>query len=138
MTHRWAGKSGGGLIANLWTTQPMKVALMKPTFAPNFDVQVVWADIAAQEAAGAGYTLGGQAIAGRATNYDAAQDRTNLVATDTQWGPGLTIDAAHAIVYDSGSGAIWSHVNFEETKSIVDGVFTIDWAAVGLLYTVPI
>ena len=138
MTHKWAGKSGGGLVATLWTTQPLKVALMKSTFSPDFDTQVTWGDIAAQEVAGAGYTAGGQALAGRATNYDASQDRTNLVANDTTWGPGLTVDAAHAVIYDSGSGAIWSHVNFEEVKSIVDGSFTLDWATIGVLSTIPI
>ena len=138
MTHKWAGKSGGGLLATLWSTQPLKVALMKPTFVPNFDVQAVWADIASQEASGAGYSAGGAALANRTTNYDAAQDRTNLLADDTSWGPGLTVDAAFAVIYDGGSGAIWSCVDFQETKSVVDGSFTIDWATIGILYVVPL
>jgi hypothetical protein len=118
----------------------MNVALMKPTFTPDRDVQKVWADISAQEvAAGGGYTAGGKVLANLSQNYDAPTDRTNLVADDTTWGPGATFDTAFAVVYQNvGSKPLWSVVDFEGTKSIVNGVFTLDWASVGLLYVVPV
>ena len=141
MKHDWYSASGGGILSALWLADQMKVALMKPTFVPDRDVQKVFADIAAQElAAGAGYTAGGAVLANKATNYDAAADRTNLVADDVTWGPGATFDTGFAVVYDNTSATkiLWSVVNFEGTKSVVNGVFTLDWAAVGLLYIVPV
>src|SRR5262245_5339778 len=103
-------------------SQPMKVALMKPTFVPNRDTQMLWSAISSQEvAAGGPYTAGGLTLASKSTNYDAPNDRTNLVAADTIIGPGLTVDTAFAVVYDSSTGALWSLVDFEGTKSISSG-----------------
>jgi hypothetical protein len=136
--HNWFQASGGGILGTLWVAQPMKVALLKPTFVPNRDTQKVFADVSAQEITGTGYTAGGVALANRTQNYDAANDRTNLVADDSNWS-GATFDAAFAVVYDSsGAKPLWSLVDFEGTKSVASGVFTIDWATVGLLYIVPV
>jgi hypothetical protein len=134
MTHDWFPASGGGLIATMWMANPLKVALLKSTYSPNPDTHKVWADIAAQEIVGTGYTAGGQALAGKAENYDAAQDRTNLVCADNTW-TGATFQTAFAAIYDdSGAKPLWSLVNFEAVKDVTAGVFTIDWQAVGTLY----
>ena len=140
MLHNWYAQSGGGLIANLWLANAMKVALMKPTFVPNRDTQLVWTDVSAQEiAAGGPYVAGGVLLANKSKNYDAANDRTNLLADDTVVGPAFTADIAYAVVYDSsGTKPVWSLVDFEGTKSIANGTLTIDWAAIGLLYVAAI
>lgn len=139
MKHDWFPQSGGKLLGALWTAQPMKVALLDPAFVPDRDTQLLWADVSADEvAAGAPYVAGGAALAGKAVVYDAANDRTNYVADDTVWGPALTVDAGFAVIYDSASGSLWSLVDFEGTKSIVNGTLTIDWAAIGLLYAATI
>jgi hypothetical protein len=138
MLHNWYGQSGGGLISTLWLANPLKVALMRPTFVPNRDTQLVWADVSANEVAVVAgiYAAGGQALAGKTKNYDAVNDRTNLVAADTTWGPGYTVDTAFAVVYDdSGAKPLWSLVDFEGIKSVVAGTLTIDWATIGVLYT---
>src|SRR5262245_24579964 len=123
----------------MWLANPMKVALLKPTYVPNPDTHKVFADVSAQEIAGTGYAAGGLVLANKTTNYDAAQDRTNLLADDSTWGPGATFDTAFAVVYDnSGAKPLWSLVDFEGIKSVVAGVFTIDWAAVGLLYVTKV
>lgn len=136
MLHDWYAQSGGNLISTLWLANPMKVALMKPSFVPNRDTQLVWTDVSAQEiAVVAPYVAGGQALASKSKNYDAANDRTNLLAADTVWGPGLTTDVAFAVIYDSsGAQPLWSLVDFQGTKSVVSGTLTLDWAAIGLLY----
>lgn len=140
MKHDWYGQAGGKLISGYWLANPMKVALLKPTYVPALDTQLVWTDIAAQEvAAGGGYTAGGLVLANKTANYDAPNDRTNLLADDSIWGPGATFDAAFAAIYDnSGAKPLWSLVDFESTKSVVGGTFTIDWAAVALLYVLAV
>ena len=139
MLHDWYPYSGGKLISDLWLAQPLKVALLRPTYTPNPDTHRVWSDIAAQElAAAGGYTAGGQTLASKTVNYDAATDRTNLLAADNVWN-NATFDTAFAAIYDSsGSMPLWSLVNFEGTKSVVSGVFTIDWAAIGALYVTKV
>jgi len=134
--HNWYGQSGGNLIKTLWLANPIKVALMKPTFVPDRDNQLVWTDVAAQEiAVVAPYVAGGALLANKLAPYDPSNDRTNLQADDTNWGPNFTIDSAFAVVYDSsGAKPLWSLVDFEATRSVVNGTFTIDWAAIGLLY----
>lgn len=140
MKHDWFAQSGAGLISSLWLANAMKVALMKPSYVPNRDTQLVWTDISASEIAiTAPYVAGGQLLANKAKNYDAANDRMNLLADDSVWGPAFTTDVAFAVVYDSsGTKPIWSLVDFEGTKSVINGTLTIDWAAIGLLYIAAI
>jgi len=138
MTHDWYPASGGGLLATMWMANPMKVALLKATYVPDPDLHKVWADISAQEITGTGYTAGGQALTGKAQNYDAAQDRVNLICADNTW-TGATFQTAYAAVYDdSGSKPLWSLVNFQATKDVTAGVFTIDWQTVGTLYVTKV
>lgn len=145
MKHQWWSDSGGGgLLASLWLANPMTIALLKPTFVPNLDVQKVWADISASEVAnGNGYAAGGQLLANRAAPYDAAADQFNLKADDVVWdggkltasGPGATFDAGFAAIYNNAGGKeLWSLIDFQGTKSVALGVFTLDFAATGVLY----
>jgi hypothetical protein len=119
--------------------QPLKVALLQPSFVPDRDNQQVWGDISASEiAAGGPYVAGGKLLTTKSTNYDPSSDRTNLLADDTVWGPGFTADSAFAVIYDSATNRLWSLVDFEGTKEIVSGTLTIDWSATALLYTIAV
>ena len=143
MVHQWMFASAESILGNIWVADSMKIALMKPTYVPNPDTQKFWADVSAQElAAGAGYTAGGITLATKSQAYNAATDRTDLKAADVSWGPGATFDAAFAVIYDAQSGVaatmpLWSLVDFQGTKSVAAGVFTISWAVAGVLYIVP-
>ena len=141
MRHDWAHKTGQSIMAGLWMSNDMKAALMKPTWVPDYDADLLFGALqAAQEITGTGYTAGGKSLTGKATPYVAGSDRTDLQAADTSWGPGATFAAGFAVVYDNtdASKRIWSIVDFEGTKTVDNGTFTIDWAAVGLLYLVPV
>jgi hypothetical protein len=132
--HDWYQASAGDLIANIWLANPLKVALLSSAYVPNRDTHKLWSDVSAAQITGLGYTAGGQALTGKSKNYDAAADRTNLLAADNVW-PDSTFSTAFAVVYDdSGGKPLWSLVDFEGTKDVISGVFTIDWATVGLLY----
>jgi hypothetical protein len=125
---------GGAILANLWTGDPMTVALLDPAFVPNYDTQKAWADVSAHEVAGTGYAAGGILLTGKAAPYDTVNDLYNLQAASVVWGPGATFNAGFALVYDnSGTKPLWSLVDFQGTKTVSNGTFEIDWAALGLL-----
>jgi hypothetical protein len=140
MLHKWAYRTAESIMADLWLANEMKAALMKPTWVPDYDTQLLFGALTAQEITGAGYTAGGIVLTGKATPYNAGADRTDLQADDVQWGPGATFQTGFAVVYDNtdASKRVWSIVDFEGTKDVDNGVFTIDWSAVGLLYLVPV
>lgn len=140
MLHKWAYAGAEGILGAMWVANPMKVALYKPTWVPNYDVLLSHSALAAaQEIAGTGYAAGGLVLSGKAAPYDAAADRTNLQAADSTWGPGATFVAGFAVIYDDSAlnKLIWSVVDFEGTKSVDNGTFTIDWASLSLLHIIP-
>jgi len=139
MLHNWFTASAEGLLANIWLANPMTVMLMRPGFVPNIDTQKVYADISANEVpAGTGYVAGGNALTGKLAPYTAASDRTDFIANDPSWGPGATFDAAFAVIYDnSGTKPLWSCIDFQGTKSVSAGTFTLDFPSTGMLYMVP-
>jgi hypothetical protein len=139
MKHDWYPAGGGSVVGTIWQANPLTVALLKMSYVPNPDTHKVWSDVAAQEVTGAGYGAGGVLLTGKGQSYDAQANRNNLLAADSQWGPGATFQCGFAALYDnSGAKPLWSLVDFEGMKEVVDGVFIIDWNAVGLLYTVPV
>lgn len=142
MLHKWGYAGVQGILGAIWLANPMKVALMKPAWVPNYDAAMSFSALqAANEiAAGTGYVAGGLALAGKAAPYDGAADRTNLQAVDSVWGPGATFGPmGFAALYDDShvNKLIWSVVDFEGSKSVDNGTFTIDWAAISLLHLVP-
>jgi len=138
--NNWYYKSAEGIMAALWTTNPMTVALLKPTYTPNLDTHLTWADVSAQEVVGTGYTSPGQLLAGKPGTpvYNPGTDRTDLQANDSVWGPGASFTAHYAVIYDnSGSKPLWALVDFEADQTVSNGTFTLDWQSVGLLYIIP-
>src|SRR5262245_41497598 len=128
---QWFAQAGGLLISRLWVPQDMKVALMKPTYVPDVDANLRWADVSAQEiAAGGGYTAGGKSLTGKSTSYDAAANEMNLVAADLSWGPGFTATMAFAVVYEEGTTDkfLWGLLDLGGTQTISNGTFLLDWA----------
>ena len=140
MKHQWAYAGAEGILGAMWLGNPIKVALFKSTWVPNYDAPMSYSALAGtNEVTGAGYTAGGVALASKAAPYNGSTDRTDLQAADSSWGPGATFDAGFAVIYDDSSPTklVWSVVDFEGIKSVNNGVFTIDWSAVGLLYVLP-
>jgi hypothetical protein len=131
-TAQWFAKAGGALIADLWTPRQMGIILMKPTFVPNIDVQMVYADVSAQElAAGGGYTVGGAQITNRSTLYNAGADRWDLLGDDVLWGPGASFSVRHGIVYEQATvdKRLWEILDFGQQYDVVNGFFTVDFSS---------
>ena len=130
-TSQWFAQSGGNLIARLWVPQDMKVALMKPTYAPDIDAHLRYADVVAQElAAGGGYASGGKSLTGKSISYDAPANEYNLLAADLSWGPGATLQTRYGVVYESGTtdAFLWALLDFGALQDITNGTFLLDWA----------
>jgi hypothetical protein len=139
MLHNWYPASAEKILGDLWLANPLTVSLMKATYSPAPDTHKVWADISSHELPTAGgYTAGGVLLTAKAAPYNAAQDRTDLQAADVTWGPGATFDARYAVIYDASlAKPLWSLIDFEAVKSVSNGVFTIDFAAIGALAILP-
>jgi hypothetical protein len=109
----------------------MSVALMKPTYTPDIDAHLRYADVSAQElAAGGGYTVGGKSLTGKSTSYDAGANEYNLLAADISWGPGATFQTRYGIIYENGTTDefLWALLDFGALQDITNGTFLLDWA----------
>ena len=131
-TAQWFAKAGGKLIADLWVPRQMGIILMKPTFVPDIDTQLVYADVQAQElAAAGGYTVGGAQITNRSVAYVPASDRWDLLGDDVLWGPGATFSVRYGIVYEQATATkpLWEILDFGQTYDVVNGFFTVDFSS---------
>lgn len=129
---QWFAKSGGALIADLWVPRQMGVILMKPTFVPDVDTQLAYADVAAQEvAAGGGYTIGGLPITGKTVAYNAGANQWDLFGDDVLWGPGVTFSTHYGIVYEMATAEkrLWELLDFGQQYDVVNGFFTVDFSS---------
>ena len=134
-TSEWFGQSGGGLIARMWTSLQMGVALLGVgSGPPGLDTALRYSDISSEIAAGGGYTTGGQQIANRSASYDATGNEYNLLGDDMNWGPGANLNVRYAVIYEMTTTDkwLWALLDFGTLVTISNGVFTIDWSA-GLL-----
>jgi len=131
-TAQWFAKAGGALIADLWVPRQMGIILMKASYVPDIDTQMLYADVAAQElAAGGGYATGGLEITGRSTVYNAGADRWDLMGDDVLWGPGATFTTHYGIVYEMATAEkrLWEILNFGQDYAIANGYFTVDFSS---------
>jgi len=140
MKHQWSPRGyGPSGIANGWLGATMKCALLAPGFAYDPDNNATWASISASEVpAGGLYVAGGVTLTGKTAVYNPAADRYDLDANDVAWGavggPYASFTAAAAVIYESGGGALWSFIDFEGSKVVANGVFTVQFDPNGVLY----
>lgn len=89
-----------------------------------------WADVSANEISGAGYTTGGQALAGKSVVQGSP---TVWDANDVTWTG--SISAYHAVIYDDTltNDDLICSIDFGGLAAVVDGTFTIQWNASGII-----
>lgn len=119
-----------------WSSDVVKVALVKDTWTPNQDTNAYWADIVANEATGTGYTAGGATLASKTLTYTAATNTNVLGAANVQW-PASTITARFAVVYDDSPSTnatkpVLGYVDFGANQSTSNTTFEIVWSASGI------
>ena len=107
-----------------------KVALLSDTHTPSA-AHTTFADVAADEISGTGYTAGG------ATLQNVTWTRSGSVATFSASDPvwiDATFDAGYAVVYDatSANNVLVCIIDFGGNKYVSEGRFTVSLNADGL------
>lgn len=108
----------------------LKVTLHTSTYAPNGDHEFF--DAVTNEAAGTGYTAGGETLTTVALAYDTGNGWTAMTADDTEWVSPTTLVYRYAVVRkDTGSDAtspliFW--VDFGSDQSVAASNILLDWA----------
>lgn len=115
----------------------IKVALVSSAYTPNQDTHDYWDDVVANEVSGAGYTAGGQALAGKTVTYDGATNTLILDANDAVWSAS-TLTARYAVVYDdsgatNGQKALIGYQDMGSDQSSTNGNFTVQWDSTGIV-----
>ena len=139
VTTKWY-LNGVSHVANAavdWDTDTIHVSLHTATYVPDQDAHDFYNDVT-NEVSGAGYTAGGQALAGKTRAIDAASNETRLDATDLTWTAVTFTGARYAVIYKKRGGVAsadeligWVDFGADQTVAGVD--FTITWAATGVL-----
>lgn len=112
-----------------WATDTIKVALLSE-YEPNQDEHDFFADVAAKEIEGTGYTAGGKTLGEAAASTDAATNSLRLKAKDSEWTE-ATFAATHAVLYkDTGEDAtspLIGYIDFDGKQEITSGTLKIEW-----------
>lgn len=118
-----------------WELGDIKVLLLNSTYVPNQDTHRFYSDLTGQ-VTGAGYTVGGVAVEGRTTAYDAATNTTILDALDPAF-PLMTVTARYAVFYNDtgtqGTSALLCWFDFEADVIVNNDTLTIGLDAGGLV-----
>lgn len=101
--------------------------------ALDIDNDTVWADVSGDEEAGAGYSAGGETLAGKDVTQDDVNDRGVFDATDETW-TGLDVGTpSHAVMYDVTAGNLLM-IAWELATATNGGDFTLQWHGDGICY----
>lgn len=113
-------------------TGVVKVALLNAT-AYNA-AHETWSQVSAGEIGSADYTVGGEILAIGTANITVAAEVVTVDTADAETVFTVTgsISATQAVIYNSTSGDLISHIDFGATEESVDGEWKITWNAAGL------
>lgn len=114
------------------------VALVGSAYTPSLD-HAQWDDVSTHEITGAGYTAGGQSLAGKTVSTSG--DIATFDAADTTWA-GLTATMRYAVLYanvsrDGLTQPLIGYVLLDNTPAdvAVTGIdWTLTWSDSGVLY----
>ena len=130
-------------IVDVWVAETLKLMLLTKNHIPNAGTQQYVSQVVANEIVddGDAYTAGGITLNGKAATPDPANTNNYFLdAEDTRVGPGATLSYRHGIVYkDMGTGnhginPIKAHIDFLEDQEVENGISTIIWNALGIIY----
>ena len=127
-------KDGLGRSSFNLPVDTLKCALLTSDYTPSGG-HAVLADVVAAEAAGTGYTAGGQVLTG--VTWSAAAGKAALHADDPAWTT-VAVTARYALIYAAKTvGGLTDPLvcllDFGEDRGVLGGTFTVRFDAVGVL-----
>lgn len=130
-------------IVDLWTGQTLKLMLLNKNHIPNAGVQQYVSQVVINEIIDDGniYTAGGLALQNKVAFADPNNPNDYFLdADDIRIGPGSTLTYRFGVIYqDMGTGnhgvnPIKGHIDFLFDQKIVNGITTIIWNQLGIIY----
>ena len=127
-------KDGLGRSSFNLPADTLKCALLTSAYVPSAD-HAVLADVVAAEAAGTGYTAGGQALT--SVTWSVAAGKAALHADDPAWTT-VTVTARYALIYAVKTVAGLTNpllclLDFGTVRGVIGGTFTVRFDALGVL-----
>lgn len=123
---------------DLWVAESWILILLNDSHSPNAITQRYISDVIANEITDTGgvYTAGGIAVTGKVAIVDG--DNYSLDMTDIAIGPHTTINYRWGILAkntgNQATSPIRAHVDFKGNQVISNGLSTIKWNALGIMY----
>jgi hypothetical protein len=123
---------------DLWVSESWILILLSATHAPDAINQRYVSDIIANEITDSGgiYTAGGIAISGKVAIADG--DNYSLDLDDVAIGPHSTMNYRWGVLAkntgNQATSPIRAHVDFKEAQTINNGISTIKWNTLGIIY----
>ena len=130
-------------VVNVWVGQTIKLMLLTEAHIPNAGIQQFVSDVLINEIIDEGdvYTAGGIPLSGLQAVADPNEPNNYFLdADDIRIGPGTTITYKYGIIYqDMGTSnpsvnPIKAHIDFIENQIIENGISTINWNQLGIIY----
>jgi len=130
-------------VVNVWVGQNLKLMLLSKKHIPNAGTQQFVSDVSINEIVDEGdvYTSGGIPLQGLAAVADPNEPNNYFLdANDVRIGPGATITYKYGIIYrDMGTSnpsvnPIKAHIDFIEDQIVSNGISTINWNQLGIIY----
>jgi hypothetical protein len=147
----WFGQAimqafGSGTLGNApnidYLSDTIKVALFTDAHAPDQDADVFYDaanGMTEVSESGTGYTTGGATLGTKTLGYTSGTNVIKFDGAPVAWAAS-NITARYAEIYDdtpASNKPLLGYVDFGANKTTVDGVFTITWAAGGILTITP-
>lgn len=118
-------------ITDGYVAETMKVCLLLNTYVWA-DTHSTYAEVSAWEhPVVLNYAAGGVALAGESSAYDTTNAK--YAANNAAWTTVTLTNVAYAVVYDSVSGNIRAILDLGGSFSVVNGIFTLQWSANGII-----
>lgn len=119
-------------------TGTVKLSLHTVTYVPNRDTDDFFNDATAEVAAGAGYTAGGETLAGKTITYDSASDQVRWDATDVTWTFTASKTWRYGVIWIDTAGAattdpLYALLTWDADQSVSTS-YTLQWDPAGILF----
>jgi len=125
-------------LSDLLSEEDLYLMLLTSAHTPNPDLHKYISQVSVNEAVdyGGNYIAGGMVLSNLSSNYSGLNAFAD--ADDVAIGPGSTIRYRWGVIYKKtatpGSSPIRAQVDFKEDQVITNGLSTIQWNTLGIIF----